>query len=58
MKRDVSVQGGKVVVRAKQEDAIARLKQMNIRAKVASGRLTDVERDTALLALLQDRGLL
>jgi len=58
MKRDVSVHSGKVVVRAKPDDAIARLKQMNIRAKVASGSLTDVERDVALLALLQDRGLL
>lgn len=58
MKRDVSVHGGKVVVRAKPDDAIARLKLMNVRAKVASGRLTDQERDLALLALLQDRGLL
>lgn len=58
MRRDVTVHGGKVVVRAKPDDAIARLKQMNIRAKVASGRLTDQERDIALLALLQERGLL
>jgi hypothetical protein len=58
VKRDVSIRDGKVVVRAKPEDAIARLRQMNIRAKVASGRLTDEERDVVLLALLQERGLL
>jgi hypothetical protein len=58
MKRDVSIHDGKVVVRPKPDDAIARLQQVNIRAKVASGRLTDEERDLALLALLQERGLL
>jgi hypothetical protein len=58
VKRDVSIQGDKVVVRPKPDDAIARLRQMNIRAKVVTGRLTDEERDVALLALRQDRGLL
>jgi hypothetical protein len=58
VKRDVSIQDGKVIVRPKPDDALARLRQMNIRAKVASGRLTEEERDVALLALLQDRGLL
>jgi hypothetical protein len=58
VKRDVMIQGGKVVVRPKPDDAIAKLRRMNVRAKVATGRLTDEERDVVLLALLQDRGLL
>lgn len=57
MKRDVHVQNGRVTVRAAQTDAIARLRQLNLRRKVGA-KLSDDERDVAILALLQDRGLL
>jgi hypothetical protein len=58
VKRDVSVLDGRFVVRPKAEDAIAKVRQMNLRKKVATGRLSDQERDVALLALLQLQGLL
>lgn len=59
MKRDVTVgKDGKVVVRARPEDAITRLKRLNLREKVATGGLTNSERDLALLALLQAHNLL
>lgn len=59
MKRDVTISNdGKVVVRARPEDAITRLKKLNLREKVAAGGLTNAERDLALLALLQTHNLL
>jgi hypothetical protein len=59
VKRDVTIDpDGKVTVRARPQDAIARLRRMNLPSKVASNRLTEEERDTILLALLQHSGLL
>jgi hypothetical protein len=49
---------GKVVVRARPEDAITRVKKLHLREKVAAGALTNAERDLVLLALLQAHGLL
>lgn len=57
MKRDVQVKDGRVIVRAASTDAIAKLRQLNLRKKVGA-KLTDEERDVAILALLQERGLL
>jgi hypothetical protein len=57
VKRDVALQHGRVVVRATTDDAIARLRQLNLRKKVGT-RLTDEERDAAILALLQTQNLL
>lgn len=58
MKPDVRAVDGKIVVRPKDDDAIARLRALNLRAKVASSRLTEEERDAVLLALLQAHNLL
>jgi hypothetical protein len=58
MTRDVAVHGAKVVVRAKPDDAISRVKKMKLYTKVPTGGLTDVQRDLALLALLQKHDLL
>lgn len=59
MKRDVGVVDGKVVVKARADDAIAKLRQLNLPKRIADGaRLTDAERDVALLALLQKLGII
>lgn len=58
MKRDVHVIGHKVVVRARADDAVARVRRMNLTDHVASGKpLTDAQRDLILLALLQAGGI-
>jgi hypothetical protein len=57
-KRDVSFDKGRLIVRANATDAVAKARQLNLRNKLAGGaRWTDEERDWAILALLQDRGL-
>lgn len=59
MRRDVTIRNGKVTVEAAPHDAAAKVRRLKLRDRIASGgRLTDAERDLALLALLQDRGLL
>jgi hypothetical protein len=59
MKRDVRVINGKVVVHAKSDDAVAQIRRLNLPQRLAAGgTLTDAERDLALLALLQERGIL
>lgn len=59
MKRDVRVVDGKVVVRAKPHDAVAQIRKLNLPQRLAAGgTFTDAERDLALLALLQERGIL
>ena len=59
MKRDVQVVGRKVVVRAKPGDAVAKVRRMNFAEQVASGkRLTDEQRDVAIVALLQINGVI
>jgi hypothetical protein len=59
LKRNVMVAGGKVIVRAAPEDAVAKVRRMGLNRKIAAGgRLTDEERDVALLAILQTLRLL
>lgn len=59
MKRDVTVKNGKVTVQPAPGDALMKMRSLKLRDRVAAGgRLTDMERDLVLLALLQDRGLL
>ena len=59
MRREVTIgDDGKVVVRARPEDAITQLKKLNLREKVAAGGVSNAERDLALLALLQAHDLL
>lgn len=54
MNRDVEIRGRRVVVRAKVDDAIAKVRRMNLAEHIASGKpLSDAQRDLILLALLQ-----
>jgi hypothetical protein len=59
MKKEVEVIGQKVIVRTNAEDAVAKLQKLKLHERVAAGgRLTDAERDLALLALLQHSGII
>jgi hypothetical protein len=59
VKPEVRVIDGKVIVQPKSEDAVARIRQLKLEQRFAQdGRLTDEDRDLALLALLQHSGIL
>ncbi len=59
MKRNVRLINGKVVVRARPEDAVARVRKLRLEQRLAGGgRLADEECDLVLIALLQERGIL
>lgn len=59
MRPDVTVNAERVIVRPKPDDAVPKLRRLRLRDKVATGgRLTEEERDLALLALLQKHDLL
>ena len=59
MKRDVQIIDHKVVVRPRPDDVVAKVRALKLRERVAAGqKLTDTERDIALLALLEISGVL
>jgi len=71
MKRQVAVEGARVVVRAHPNDAIARVKQLRLRNRLNAqsdnerdnapprvALLSETDRDLILLALLQEHDLL
>ena len=58
MKRDVSVQNDKIVVRAAARDAIAKVRRAKLVEQLSNGKpLTDAQRDLALVAILQALGV-
>jgi hypothetical protein len=58
LKRDVSVQNDKIVVRAAARDAIAKVRRAKLVEQLSNGKpLTDAQRDLALVAILQALGV-